>query len=432
MLIFVCLSLSVLFAAIGLSVDLGYAYMIKVNAQTAADSAAQAAARYASQNGITCGAGGLTCNSTYTCANPPVTPPVTALEAGCLYAKANGFLNTGNQTVSLIANNTTPPNEAGNTSPALWVQARVTQTANNSFLYLAGFHSGSVASQAVAGVSVIPPIACIYVLSLTAAQALSVTGSSSITGSGCGIYVNSSNSSSAIYDTGSSSVDTTGGGKIYMVSGGFADVTGSSTISPTPTIAPPAADPFINLPAPTVPTTCDQTNYSIGNANTATLSPGTYCGGITVGGAAVVTLNPGMYILNGGGFNNSNGGTVNGSGVTFFLTGQHGRTAAGMSLQGNSYTNVSAPSSGTYQGVLFYQDRSITYAAGNAEGNSAHLDATGTLYFPTTSLSLAGDVTENKIALIVNTLAISGSSTYDQDATGTYTGLATRNSGLIQ
>ncbi len=163
--IFVCLSLSVLFAVIGLAVDLGYAYMIRVTEQSAADSAAQAAARYASQNGFTCGVGGLTCNSTYTCANPPVTPPVTALEAGCLYAQANGFLNTGNQTVTLIANNTAPPNEAGNTSPVLWIQASVTQTVHNSFLYWAGFHSGTVASQAIAGVRAIPPTSCVYVLS---------------------------------------------------------------------------------------------------------------------------------------------------------------------------------------------------------------------------------------------------------------------------
>jgi hypothetical protein len=431
MIIFVSLNLFFLFAVIGLSVDLGYAYMVKVTAQTAADTAAQAAAIYASKNGITCGSGGLTCNASYTCVSPPVTPPVTALEAGCLYAQANGYLNTGSQTVSLIANNTTPPNETGN-APALWIQASVTQTVQNSFLYWAGFHSGLVASQAVSGVRVIPPVACIYVLSLTAAQALSVTGSSSITGSGCGIYVNSSSTVSAIYDTGSSAVTANGGGKIYMVSGAVADVTGSSTISPTPTIVPPVADPLINLPAPTVPSTCDQTNYSIGNGNTATLNPGTYCGGISVGGSAVVTLNPGMYILNGGGFNNSNSGVVNGTGVTFFLTGQHGRTAAGMSLQGNSHTNVTAPSSGTYQGILFYQDRSVTYAAGNAQANSAHLDATGTLYCSTTSLTLAGDVTENKIAIIANTLTISGSSTYDQDSTGAYTGLATKAAGLIQ
>ncbi len=445
MLIFVSLSLVFLFAMIGLSVDLGYAYMLKVTAQTAADATAQAAGAYAGKlgNALACGSGGLTCGTAYSCANPPVTPPTNPLQARCLYAQANGFLNTGSQTVSLLANTGTPPNELGNTSPVMWIQATVTQTVNNSFIYQAGFHSGTVSAQAITGIGTVPPIACIYVLSLTASQSLNVTGSSGITGSGCGIYVNSNNSTEAIYDTGSSWVKATNGGKVYMVSGAVADtVTGSSyicsttgsncTSSSAATVAPAAVDPFLNLPAPTVPTTCDQTNYSIGNSNTATLNPGTYCGGITAGGAAVLTLNPGMYILNGGGFNSSNGATVNGTGVTFFLTGQHGHTAAGMQLQGNSFNNFSAPSSGTYQGVLFYQDRSITYAAGNAQGNSAHLDSTGTLYFPSTSLSLAGDVTEAKLAIIAYTLTITGSSTYDQDATGTFTGLATKAPSLVQ
>ena len=440
MLIFVCLSLSVLFAVIGLAVDLGYAYMIRVTEQSAADSAAQAAARYASQNGFTCGVGGLTCNTTYTCANPPVTPPVTALQAGCLYAQANGFLNAGNQTVTLIANNTAPPNETGN-SLALWVQANITQTVNNSFLYWAGFHSGTVASQAIAGVRAIPPTSCVYVLSPTALDALNVTGTSSITSSGCSIYVNSNNTTAAIYDTGSSSINATNGGSIYAMTGATVDVEGTSTITPTPTrVSSRTGDPFINLPAPTVSSTCDHTNYSLGNANTDTINPGVYCGGITVSGSAVLNLNPGLYILNGGGFNNTHSGTINSvalngvTGVTFFLTGQHGYTAAGMQMVGNSISNLSAPTSGTYQGVLFYQDRSSsgTYAATNTLGNSATLTATGSFYFPTSALALTGNVTTGKIALIVNTLTIVGSSTFNEDTAGTFTGLATNSSGLIQ
>jgi hypothetical protein len=441
MLIFVCLSLFVLFGVIGLSVDLGYAYSIKMSAQTAADSAAQAAAIYASKNGFACGSGGLTCNTTYTCVNPAVTPPVTALEAGCLYAQANGFPTTGSQSVSLIANNTTPPNETGNTTPALWIQATVSQTVYNSFLFWAGFHSGSVTSQAIAGVTVHPPSSCVYVLSPSATDALNVTGSSSITSSGCSIYVNSTATTAAINDTGSSSINATGGGSVYAMTGAGVNIGGTSTISPTPTrISTGVADPFINLPAPTVSTTCTQTGYSLGSSNTATIGPGVYCGGITVAGSATLNLRPGMYIMNGGGFNNTHGGTINSvafngvTGVTIFLTGQNGFTAAGMQLVGNSVTNLSAPTSGTYQGVLFYQDRSVTYAGATANdlSNSATLNATGSLYFPTTALALTGDVATAKIALIVNTLSIVGSSTFDQDSSGTFTGLATESAGLIQ
>ena len=439
MIIFVSLSLFFLFAIIGLSVDLGYAYMIKVSAQTAADSAAQAAAIYASQHSYTCGTGGLTCNTSYTCANPPVTPPVTALEAGCLYAQANGFLNTGSQTVTLIANDSTPPNETGNNSPVLWIQASVTQTVNNSFLYWAGFHSGNVASQAIAGLSQGPPNSCVYVLSSTALDALNVTGTSSLTGAGCSIYTNSNNTTAAINDTGSSSINATLGAKVYALTGANVYLAGTSTINPGVTrTSAPVTDPLISLPAPTVPTSCDQTNYSLGNSNAATITHGVYCGGITVSGSAVLTLNPGLYILNGGGLNNThsgtiNMGTVNGvTGVTFFLTGQHGYTAAGMQLVGDSTSNLSAPTSGTYEGILFYQDRSVTYAAANTLGNSASLTATGTFYFPTTALALTGNVTTGTIGVVANTLSIVGSSTFTKDATGAVTGLHAINPGLIQ
>ena len=126
-------------------------------------------------------------------------------------------------------------------------------------------------------------------------------------------------------------------------------------------------------------------------------------------------------------------GTVGGvTGVTFFLTGQNGYTAAGMQLVGNSVSNLSPPTSGTYQGILFYQDRSVTYATVNTLGNSATLNATGTFYFPSTALALTGNVQTGTIALVVNTLSIVGSSTFTKDATGTMTGLHTPIPGLIQ
>ncbi len=431
MALFMTLSVFLLFSLIGLSADLGYSYSIKILAQTAADSAATAAARYASKNGYTCGTN-ITCNSTYTCASPPTAPAVTAFESGCLYANANGFANTGSQTVSLIANNTALSNETG-IAPALWIRANVSQTVTHLFLFMAGFQSSVVQTQSVAGVSTIPSSNCVYILSSSAANALNVTGSSSISTAGCGIYDNSTNASTAIDVTGSSTVSATGGGIIQMMAGAGETVTGTSTVSPAPTrVGSGVADPFASLPAPTVSTTCYQTNYNSPSYGTTTISPGVYCGGITVGGSATVNLNPGMYILNGGGFNNGGSGTVNGTGVTFFLTGQNGYTAAGMTLSGASQTNLSAPTSGTYQGVLFYQDRSVTYAAGNNQGGSAGLNATGTFYFPTTSLTLSGAVSESKIALIVSTLTINGSSAFQEDSSGTYTGLVAKTPALIQ
>jgi hypothetical protein len=428
MLIFVSVSLFVLFAVVGLAVDLGYAYSVRMTAQAAADSAAQAAAIYANRNGFSCGAGGVSCNTAYTCVNPPVTPPVTALEAGCLYAKANGFLNAGSQTVTLIANNTTPPNESGN-SPALWIQATVSQTVTNSFLYWAGFHGGNVTSQAISGVTITPASSCIYVLDNgNTAGALNASGSASLTASSCDIWINSS-SSSALLESGSATLTASQ----IEVHGGT-NISGSATAHPAPTTgAAVIADPLANLPAPAVSTTCLATNYNISGTATASLGPGVYCGGMTMSGSAVVNLQSNsIYILNGGGLNVSGSVQLTGTNVMFFLTGQHGYTSAPMNLSGSAIISLTAPASGSYRGVLVYQDRSSTYASSNTISGSVPINGSGTFYFPSTKLNLSGSMSAGSFALVVWDLNVSGSATLDQDATGTLTGLAKSAPGLIQ
>ena len=102
-------------------------------------------------------------------------------------------------------------------------------------------------------------------------------------------------------------------------------------------------------------------------ATDAVLTPGTYCGGIYVGnGATNVTFSSGIYVINGGGLSfNGSGKTVTGNGVMFYLTGTNS-TYDSVAIQNGVSVTFSAPTSGTYQGVLFFQDRSITSSADNA------------------------------------------------------------------
>lgn len=428
MAIFMTMSLTLLFSVLGLSVDLGYSYYVKLQAQAASDAAATAAAIWANKNGYVC-TDEIACNTAYSCPTN-LASATTALQAGCLYAKANGFVNTGSQSVSLIANNTS----VGGASPALWIQANTSQTVSHWFLFMSGFASGPVAAQSVAGVNTNANSSCIYVLSASALDALNISGTSSLTTSSCGIYVNSNNTTAAINVSGSGSITATGQ-KIYVV--GTVAKGSAATITPSPTTSTAVADPLAGLVAPTVSTTCYKTNYSLGNANADTIDPGPngepYCGGITVSGTAVLTMHPGVYIMNGGGFNNTHGGTIKSTGgVTIFLTGQNGYTAAGMQLVGDSITNLTAPEGGAYEGILFYQDPAVSYVTANQYANSATLNATGTFYFKTTALTFSGNVSGSKIGLVVSTLSIGGSSTFDQDVSGTATGLAKRSSNLLQ
>jgi hypothetical protein len=194
-----------------------------------------------------------------------------------------------------------------------------------------------------------------------------------------------------------------------LVNGG-ASISGSAVVSPTPrTKAGAVSDPLSALPMPTF-SGCDYTNYSLSGSGAATLNPGVYCGGIRISGSASAALNPGLYVLNGGGLNVSGSATLKGSSVTFFNTGQGGQTVTAISTSGSSTLTLSAPASGTYQGMLFIQDRSLSYSEANTISGSSTSVLTGTLYFPGSSVSFSGSSKASSFtAIIAKTITFTGS-----------------------
>lgn len=98
-LVMATMSLFMLFGVMGLAVDLGWSYYRKQVAQTASDAAALAAAVVAENssgnNVITCGQYNVDCQAATACATITGTP-ANNIQNGCLYAKANGFTNSGN------------------------------------------------------------------------------------------------------------------------------------------------------------------------------------------------------------------------------------------------------------------------------------------------------------------------------------------------
>ncbi len=93
--LFITLSLPVLFGLTALVVDLGWAHYRKQAARTAAEAAAMAAGNtaYRAAN-FTCGFG-VICQSDTACPQTPAIPPSNNLMSGCLFAKANGFARQG-------------------------------------------------------------------------------------------------------------------------------------------------------------------------------------------------------------------------------------------------------------------------------------------------------------------------------------------------
>ena len=257
---------------------------------------------------------------------------------------------------------------------------------------------------------------CIHALDRTAAYALTIYGSASLTASGCGVLVDSS-ANAALNFSGSGSLTA----KYINVAGGYSAGAGAS-FSPVPqTHAPPQLDPLSFL-TPPASTACNYTN-TIVNGTSATLNPGTYCNGITIGGAAIVTFNPGTYILMGGGLNVTGAAILNGNGVTFFLTQGLGYTYGPLATNSSSVLALSAPATGPYAGILFYQDPAIGQGQAGSTATSTAVsvvDGTlyftllqGVLYFPTTSLTYAGSTAEGScLILVADTIQLTGSAAF--------------------
>jgi hypothetical protein len=157
------------------------------------------------------------------------------------------------------------------------------------------------------------------------------------------------------------------------------------------------------VPPPAVGS-CDSSGVSIGNNQKLTINPGVYCGAINVTGHAVLTLSAGLYVITTGGLSVGGQATLNGSGVTLYVQ------SGSVGLSGGATTNLVAPTSGAWQGILFFQDRANTSSA-SLVGGSAQL-MNGVLYFPTTHVDYnAGSTTSNQSAtLICDTLNVTGNS----------------------
>jgi Flp pilus assembly protein TadG len=218
--------------------------------------------------------------------------------------------------------------------------------------------------------------ACVLALDPSAAGAALFSGSSNVTLTGCSVMANSL-ASNAILSQGAEILTTD-----CIISVGGVSLTGgvTETVCSQPiTNAPPVADPYGDVPAPTPSGTCQSTSGP-------TLSPGTYCGGLTLQGAA--NLQPGVYYIEGGDLKINAGANVIGNGVTIYMSGSNQVT-----MNGNATVNLSAPTSGTYKGMLMMGDRTCTTCSNTSEkldGTAASL-MTGAIYFPKQNVNYIGN-----------------------------------------
>jgi hypothetical protein len=166
---------------------------------------------------------------------------------------------------------------------------------------------------------------------------------------------------------------------------------------------PLVRDPYKDIAEPAVTGNCK-------NDNGATLQPGRYCGGLDLKNAK--NLNPGVYIIDGGVLRTNGSSVVTGTGVTFFLANN-----ATVAFNGNATLNVSAPTSGTYSGILLFGSRSNSYSSDITLNGTAGSTMSGVIYAHAQPINYIGDMsgTNGCTQIVSKTVSWNGNATLAMD-----------------
>jgi len=149
----------------------------------------------------------------------------------------------------------------------------------------------------------------------------------------------------------------------------------------------PTPDPLAYLPEPDPSTMTVQSEKTVKLQNQGSLSlqPGVYTGGIQVTGGNL-TLAPGIYYMDGGGFSFSGTGSLTALGVLIVNAPQSNSDT--ISITGTGTINLSPMTTGLYQGLSLWQTRASTNTLTVSGGGSGSV--TGTFYAQHGTLKVSG------------------------------------------
>jgi len=318
----------VLMAAGGaaLAVDIGRAYAVKSDLQSAADSAALAAAimlpdvqaaRKAAQRAVDRSL-------------PSLNIALTSQDLDF------GHWNASNHALDV---------ENGGAS-AVRVIVQLSEDRGNALQTLfAGVFGDAVmdiATSATAGKS---GISCLIALDKKG-KGLETDGNTELRLRACSVQVNSTGKE-ALKVSGKSSLVSDG----FCLSGG-AKIGSEASVSPSPSeYCPPQADPLADFMVPPIGA-CTDDHLEIKD-ETVTLAPGrVFCGGLKLVGKARVILEPGLYVIDNGKFELKDDAVLEGDGVTIILHDEK----AELDIKDKASLRLTAPTEGPMKGLVIVQN----------------------------------------------------------------------------
>lgn len=378
---------------VGLAVDVGSLRLAKRNLQSAVDAAALAAALEVT-----------TCNSTQNCTTMQTAAQSAMAENGfsgvTLLTGCTGAAGSG---VTITVNN--PPCAQGASDPNSgknsYVEVVASENKPTYFASILGFHSFPIGARAEAGKTSNPN--CIYALDPSGGNAITVDLLATVN-SACGVVDESSAwnalSCNLIASLTASQVNVTGGEE------GFLCLLPNTTPN-TGVAVPTPADPLAYLPKPGVPGCGSSTGSPYHGSSlpvtiigSATLYPdASYCGGITIAAASNVTFMPGTYVIKSGGLLGLQGGltisllaNISGNGVTFYNYGPLGGITFAAASVNLGTVSLVAPTTGTYAGILFFQDPGNSSPATILGTTAWNTSLEGAYYFPNATVTYAASL----------------------------------------
>lgn len=381
----VALMLVVLLGFVALGTEVGVLLMTSRQMQSAADSAALAAA--------------VAKNKGY---------PAAFADDAFAVARAAGFIS-GEADTTITVNN--PPVSGAYAGDETAIEVVIQQLQH--LVLVPMFYGGPwplrVRAVATTGGGGGP---CVLALETSANEPLYANNGGQLLIAGCGVGSNSS-SNRAIRASGNGRITAaslTTVGNYYTSGGGTITISGSIDIHASAT-----PDPYLDRVVPT-PSTCRTVPPMPFNGE---LPQGTYCAGINITNGSHVTLN-GLYILRTGDFVVQGGSTLSGT-ASIVLTGTGSGTNTGVvTITGGAVINLTALATGPTAGMIFFQDRRARTTGTNNFYGGTTSTLTGALYFPrqTVNFSNGGSTTAACTEIIARRILIGGGSTVNINCGG--------------
>jgi Flp pilus assembly protein TadG len=253
------------------------------------------------------------------------------------------------------------------------VTVTLTENWTPMFAHFVGFDVTPIRVDATASLAGQSNI-CMLALDTSGNGAISTTKAAYIKAPNCAVYSNSSSSESIIVSD-QSRIEANS----ICSAGGF-NFKGKATPPSVMSDCPVVADPLEKRQKPSFGS-CDFKNVVIAKG-TASVSPGVYCGGLTIKGDAKVTINPGTYIMDDGPFSVVGDAIVSGEDVAFFMTGAHST----IKFDNNATVSLSGAETGDLAGLLFFEDASSNIGRRHIIRATHVENLTGTIYLPSGEL----------------------------------------------